>query len=151
LKKAPAIVDAAHAGADARRLAGPFVRCYETNQAELSVLPSSFSTEIAACPRTAPLARQQAEQGHQVTNLKHELVRLDDLARHILRNADGHHDSSALLNAMLNAVETGGLLLQHDGSPTIRRERAAEFLKPAVENSLAQLAEQCLFLADDPK
>ena len=65
---------------------------------ELQAAPSCCCTQLSERPVARRLARLQAVSGNCVTNLRHQLVMVGDLARHLLPHLDGSMDRAGLQN-----------------------------------------------------
>ncbi|RIK82582.1 MAG: hypothetical protein DCC68_06115 [Planctomycetota bacterium] len=63
---------------------------------ELHSIAPAAASRISPRPEASPLARLQAEAGPLVTNLRHDVVRLDDPARQMIAFVDGTNDRAAL-------------------------------------------------------
>jgi methyltransferase-like protein len=136
--------------ADAQQLGQGLLRCYTsaaTNLVELHRCPPQFTLEPGERPCASPLARLQAAQGGEVTNLRHETVRLADFDRHLLRHLDGRRDRAALLDALEGLAARGELQVQQDGKPVRERPRVWECLGQGLEQQLPALARQALFVS----
>src|SRR5207253_1197024 len=103
------------------RLVNPLIRCYETGQIELSVLPSGFATEIPQFPKTTAMVRRQAKSSGMVTNLRHEAIQLTDLQRHVIQYLDGTHDLASIEEKIVQLAKAGTLAVHHAGKP-VREE-----------------------------
>jgi methyltransferase-like protein len=139
-----AVVDTSRIGHDSRRLAEPLVRCYATTQVELTVQPWDCALELPERPATTPFARLQAEDNNIVTNLRHELVRVDDLERHIIRHLDGSHDQAALIEAMARLAVEGQLLVHENGVTVKDMARIQDILSEPVRQALESLLHRCM-------
>jgi methyltransferase-like protein len=64
-------------------------------------------------PVASPLARLQAATAAEVTNLRHETVRLDDIESHVLRQLDGTRSRNVLLTELLGLVDQGLLTVSN--------------------------------------
>jgi|SRR5215211_201348 len=84
------------------------LRCYAGNLVQLHMRRPALTTSVSERPQASPLARHQAGSGHFVTNLRHEMVRIDDdLGRRLVTLLDGKHDHTSLawsLRSYLRAV-----------------------------------------------
>ena len=80
---------------------------------ELHVTPPSFVRSPGPLPVASPLARHQATTATDVTNLRHEAVRLDDLERHVLRQLDGTRTREKLLTELLALMDRGALTVSN--------------------------------------
>lgn len=148
LNPEPVVVDTAGVTQDARRLAETILRCHATTQVELSVRPSAFVCEASNRPLASRVARQMAEAGNLVTNLRHETTHLNDLQRHVVRHLNGKRDRPELLDALCQAVASGGLVVHERGQAVSDRQRVREILEQSLETTLAQLARMTLLLGD---
>ncbi len=107
----PVLVDTTHLTSETQRLAEVMMNCYASGIVELSLHGSDFTKEISSAPKTTSLARHQAKASNTVTNLKHEIVRLNDLQRQVLQYLDGNHDQNVLVNNLVEHVESGKLVI----------------------------------------
>jgi methyltransferase-like protein/2-polyprenyl-3-methyl-5-hydroxy-6-metoxy-1,4-benzoquinol methylase len=91
-------------------LAPSLLRLYLSSRLlELHVAPPGFVTVPGDRPAGSALARFQAEGSSDVTNLRHESVRLDDIERLVLRQLDGTRSRETLLADLLTLVDMGVL------------------------------------------
>jgi SAM-dependent methyltransferase len=93
------IVDAAEASdhaAQRQMLATVLLAAFVERAVELHSIAPAAATAVGERPVASPLARLQAQSGHLVTNLRHDLVSLEPPARALIRHLDGTHDRSAL-------------------------------------------------------
>ena len=81
------------------------LRSYSLAYVDLSRFPVPVSVDLANSPQATRIARLQAELLGTVTNLRHELVSLPELQRHILCCLDGQHDRAAVLAALQAAAQ----------------------------------------------
>ena len=94
---------------------------------ELHALGPAFVIEPGARPQTSPVARLQAARGAHVTNMRHEMVGVDDADRRLLSLLDGSLDRAAIAAQAF------------PGQPP---ESASE----ALDHALARLARQALLV-----
>jgi len=98
----------------------------------MHVHPATLVTEAGARPSASPLARLQARDGDEVTNLVHMRARLpDEHTRRLLTLLDGTHDRAALAKAV------NGPAFGHD------RDKARAF----VDYTLGQFGRLALLVA----
>jgi SAM-dependent methyltransferase len=128
---------------DAGHLAEALWRAFRAGEVELSAAPARHVTVASARPEASPVARWQAAHGPELTNLRHDPVRLDDpLGRALVGLCDGSRDRAALVEALVGAVgheltlTVGGVPLA-DGEAV--RAQLAAGLEPNLE-ILARLA-----------
>jgi methyltransferase-like protein len=97
-------------------------------------------------PVARALARWQAGQGPYVTNLRHELIQLTDLERHLLPRLDGTHDRAALLSVLRELVARGDLTIEQNGEVVSEPLKKEELLREALDAQLRQFARNSLLL-----
>jgi methyltransferase-like protein len=94
---------------DQRTLCDALLRGYAGNFVQLHVRPPSLTTRVSERPEASPLARHQAKSGHLVSNLRHQVVNIEDeLGRRLVTLLDGTRDRGAL------ASELRAFLLEAD-------------------------------------
>lgn len=140
------MVDVAMTSSDAGRLAKPLLRCYATGHVELSVAPPRFCTVPSDRPFASPLVRAQSLRNVNVTNQRHETVRLDDIDQHIVSKLDGAHDVSAIAEHLVELVANGKVLIQHGGNPVQDDTKIRQFATKSVESRLQQLARRAVLV-----
>ena len=92
-------------------------RAFSAGQFELHRSPPSLTATIGARPRASFLARQQAENGVAVTNLRHRSVSLkDEAVRKFLILVDGTRTVQDLVFDLKATIPEGvGATVTHDG------------------------------------
>ena len=125
----------------AASLGSSLLRLYlSSHHLELHVAPASFVLAPGSMPVASPLARHQAASATDVTNLRHETVRLEDLDRHLLRQLDGTRTREALLADLRSLADRGALTV----TSTDDLERA---LTARLDLSLQRLAAGALLVS----
>jgi methyltransferase-like protein/cyclopropane fatty-acyl-phospholipid synthase-like methyltransferase len=126
-----------------QRLADTLLRCYGSSHIDLHSSRPAFVTTVSERPAASPLARIQAGHGGNVTDRKHGNLNLDDFHRQLLTLLDGQRDRAQLLDALLDRVQTGGLMVHRDGvrltEAAALREVVGGWLDPGLAN-FARLA-----------
>lgn len=143
LSGGPVVINA-HGGQALEKIAGSLIACYESGQIELSTLPSSFTTQAEEKPYASALARLQAAEGAEVTNGRHETVRLRDFDRAVLRRLDGTHDVASLSALLAAAAAAGELLLQTNSGAD--ESSATQTIEPLIVPALQRLVQRALLL-----
>ncbi|MBK9054080.1 MAG: class I SAM-dependent methyltransferase [Chloroflexi bacterium] len=107
----PSLPDQATINQDATLLAANLLKAsaYSPMLMELHTWQSPFTLEIAAQPTVSPYARWQAQTQRQVTNLRHERIRLDGLTHFLVIQLDGTVDRAALRERIAAAMQNGSL------------------------------------------
>jgi methyltransferase-like protein len=124
---------------------GDILHCFIADIVELNVCTPACTGQITDRPRTTKLARQQALNSDWVTNLRHQVIYLDEFDRRVLakldgnrsltelatvlagqsmsgvpspkRNEQGHIDWDAALSESLQRLALRALLLRHESTP----------------------------------
>ncbi len=91
-------------------------------------------------PAATRLAQLQAEHGRRVTNLRHEVVELDNFGRHIVALLDGNRERPALVEELLARVLQGRLTVREDEQPIHDPERLRLILGEALIQVLPRIA-----------
>jgi len=147
-------VDAAGAGFPADEagaeefFAGEMLTAMAAGVVEWRLSPVPFTTVVADMPATTSLARLQARQGYKVTNLRGELVTLDEIHRQTLLQLDGSRGRAQLTDALLAPIRRGELVLQRDSDkqPVTDEAEMRKLLGPALDKVLANFARRALLL-----
>jgi methyltransferase-like protein len=136
------------AGEDRQHLAVALMQLYRQSSVdwvEFSHAPPRAHAAGGDRPLASPLARYQARRGPMVTTLRHETVRLDELARATLLLLDGERDRSALAVALTEQHRQQPLTL-----PTRSTEHAdmpeEQWLTVCLDGTLRELAGAALLL-----
>ena len=80
---------------------------YFTGMVELSARPASWATDLSDRPAARRLARLQAESDDTVTTLRHQNLKLNRTARHVLRLLDGTRTRADLLRDIERGIVEG--------------------------------------------
>ncbi|WP_146118891.1 methyltransferase regulatory domain-containing protein [Blastopirellula marina] len=106
---------------------------------ELSYSPSRFTKEITVKPKTSGVSRLQAASVDRLTNGRHELIKLDDLTRHIVTLVDGEKTHHEIRNGLKTMLTDGTLTMRKDG----------EAMEPPSGEVLERIASEALAKALD--
>jgi methyltransferase-like protein len=108
-------------------LASDVLKSFGAGAVELHALGPAFVIEPGARPQASPVARLQAARGSHVTNMRHEMVGIDDADRRLLSLLDGSLQRAAI------AAQTFA------GQPP-------KSASQALDDALARLARQALLV-----
>lgn len=126
-------------------LASILLLCYRANFVHLTARPPEFASRPDERPLGSALARLQARDNDALTNLKHQLVDLDDFTRAVLSYCDGTRDREALLDAVVAESQKGDLqLLDREAAPVTDPGKIREIAGAALEPALQTLAFRAL-------
>ncbi len=135
------------AAADTQQLGARLLNCYASGLVEFHVHAPAFAVQVSEFPQASPLARLQAERGlMRVTNLRHELIDLDELGRQVLRLLDGKHGRAEILQKISELAASGVLVVEQDGVPLRDLPRAQKVLGQLLEPTLSGLATRALLM-----
>lgn len=123
-------------------LAGEMLTGMAAGVVEWRLTPVTFTTVVASMPTTTPLARLQAAEGYKVTNLRGELVTLDEIHRQTVKRLDGTQDLGKLTDGLMASLRNGELVLHRDADKSAVTDEAEmrQLLGPALKKVLENLA-----------
>jgi methyltransferase-like protein/SAM-dependent methyltransferase len=127
-------------------LAGEILTTIGAGLLEWRLTLAPFTANVEERPATSPLARLQARNGYQVTNLRGELITLDEIHRQILIHLDGAHDHDAIADEIMIPLRTRELILRRDadGTPVEEEQEMRGVLDSVLDKVLANLASKAL-------
>lgn len=128
---------------DVQNLGHTFLSCYlsaSSRLLELWLNPPEIVLEVSERPAATRLAQLQAEHGRRVTNLRHEVVELDNFGRHIVALLDGNRDRASLVDGLLARVQQGRLTVREDDEPIDDPARLRLILDDALIQVLPRIA-----------
>ncbi len=132
LDPTPQLISPERVRHEQRAIAVPLLRCFATTHVDLSVCPTAFSLKPDELPMVSNLARYQAGESNQLTNLNHQTVSVSDIQRQLMLRLDGKNDRK---------------LVAHDEGSEIRDPaRIREMLSGVLESNLNSLAKKALLL-----
>jgi methyltransferase-like protein/trans-aconitate methyltransferase len=143
----PAGVPPGLSAEDRAALVHNLMQCSSIGAIDLYSDADSFVTRVTDRPCASRLARLQSRSGPQVTNRRHEPVKLDNVDQNLLRYLDGEHDRPALLQCLVEAVDRGELSVLVNGVPARRGHSVVTILADILEQSLNKLANSALLVA----
>jgi methyltransferase-like protein/SAM-dependent methyltransferase len=144
----PRVYTAERVAEETKVLGRALLQCFAQGAAELHIAPAPFVTQIDSRPKASVVARWQAESGKSVTNMRHEMVQLDEISRHIIGHLDGHNDQAQLFNVLGGLAHNGTLVVQGpDGQPVEGEEALNIQLAEALQLALRRLAGSALLVA----
>ena len=94
-----------------KKLGALLLQGYFTGMIELSPRPANWATTLTNRPTARPLARLQAETEDTVTTLRHQNLKLNRTARHLVRLLDGSRTRADLLKGIEEAVREGAKVI----------------------------------------
>lgn len=137
-EQGPAAMGIALPAPEEQILGADLLTCFSANIVTLRAMPWRHAMKAGERPKATPLARLQAARGPTVTNLRHEMVNLDESSRYILIQLDGQRDRAGMLDSLGDLVKSGALSVQQSGQrvtePAAVREALAASIDPVLEN-----------------
>lgn len=132
---------------DTQVLAVGLLNCYMgSDLVELHGAPITFARVAGPKPVAIALARYQAGRGAVVTNRRHEVVRLNDLDKHLVPLLDGTNDRAALVEKLTAVALTGALNVQRDGLTLYDAGEITKALTSVIDQALANVARMALLV-----
>jgi len=116
------------------------LQCYAADIVELRSWEGDFAASVNDRPRVSKLAVFQAEHGLPVVNQRHEPVRLDSVAKHLVPVLDGTRNRASLLRHLNALVAEGALVARREGEDVANADELRDALAEALENCLSRLA-----------
>ncbi len=140
--------DAKLVAEDTQVIAIGLLNCYMgSDLIELHGMPINFVKQISAMPTATPMARMQATKSATVTNRRHEVVRLNDLDRHLVPLLDGKHDKAALVEKLTVIAQSGALNVQRDGLTLYDANEIQQALNAIIEQAIGNVARMALLVS----
>jgi methyltransferase-like protein len=127
-------------------LAETLLQAFTADVVELHAAPPRLTNEPGERPRTSAWARFQAGRGDRVTTLRHEVVSVDEMTRHLVCALDGSRDRAVLLEGLVRLVDERGLVVQQHGQPVTEAARRRQVLAEGLETNLRMLAHSALLV-----
>jgi methyltransferase-like protein/cyclopropane fatty-acyl-phospholipid synthase-like methyltransferase len=133
---------------DTQVIAIGLLNCYMgSDLVELHGVPISFTSQPGDRPTATPLARMQASKAPVVTNRRHEVVRLNDLDRHLVPLLDGKNDKAAIVEKLTAIAQSGALNVQKDGLTIYDAKEINTALTSVIDQAVANVARMALLVA----
>ncbi|EAQ81984.1 methyltransferase regulatory domain-containing protein [Blastopirellula marina] len=116
---------------------------------ELSYTPNRFTREISVKPKTSGVARLQAASVDRLTNARHEIIKLDDLTRHIVTMIDGEKTHHEIRNGLKDMLHNGKLTMRKDGEPmpAPNGEMLEKIATEAVAKAMQRLSKAAMLIS----
>ncbi len=139
---------------DADSLAAILLRCYSAGIIESHVTPSPFTVAVGEKPMAPALARLEASNGRQVTNLRCELVNVENvMALRLLPHLDGQNTVADLLALAQDWLKTNEIQLNfqaQDGNTQktvqLNPKQEAALLNSLLQEALRLIAKGALLV-----
>lgn len=132
-----------------REMANNIIHLTVGGLVELSYSPSRFTKTISVKPKTSGVSRLQAASVDRLTNGRHELIKLDDLTRHIVTLLDGEKTHHEIRNGLKVMLTDGTLTMRKDGEamPAPDGEVLERIAQEAVAKSLDRLSKAAMLIS----
>ncbi|WP_246173552.1 methyltransferase regulatory domain-containing protein [Limnoglobus roseus] len=121
------------------------LNCYMSSDLiELHGMPITISRKVDAKPTALKWARMQAARGVSVTNRRHEVLRLNDLDRHLLPLLDGQKTKDQIIEGLAQVSLSGQLNVQKDNITLSDPKDINAALSSVIDQALQKVADQAL-------
>jgi len=132
---------------DTQVLAVGLLNCYMgSDLIELHGMPITFCRVPGVKPMALPMAQVQALRSQTVTNRRHEVVRLNDLDKHLIPLLDGTNERPALVEKLTKIAQGGQLNVQKDGLTLYDPKEITTALTSVIDPALQNVARMALLV-----
>ncbi|OUD14491.1 methyltransferase regulatory domain-containing protein [Thioflexithrix psekupsensis] len=138
---------------DIEHLASTLLRAYTAGLIEANVLASGFVVTVSDAPKVLPLAREEAKIARQVTNLRCELVNIENVIAHkLLPHLTGERTRAQLLDLVHEWLQQGEIQLNFqspDGTQAqiqLNVQQQRDILKTILDEALYLIAKAALLI-----
>jgi methyltransferase-like protein len=138
---------------DTALIAVGLLNCYMSSDlVELHGMPLTFLRKPGDKPTALMWSRMQASQatpGKQaiVTNRRHEVIRLNDLDRHLIPLLDGSNDRAGIAEKLTAVAQRGEMNVQKDGAVLTDPKDVKLAITSILDQALQNVANQGLLLS----
>lgn len=120
---------------------------YSDTLVEFHTAPTKCTVKISDRPKVSNVARWLVSKGYQtVSNMRHQRVQLDDLARMLIPLLDGEHTQRALISEMKQWVDDGKLSFENDEGKKLTKARLQSRIKQELNEQLRWFAHAALLI-----
>jgi len=131
---------------DAQMLAmGLLTSHLNSDLVEFHGMPLAFARTVSERPTATPLARLTAPKGI-VPNRRHEIIRLNELDRHLIPLLDGTNDINAITDKLTTIAQTGAINVNKEGQPLTDPVAVREALASIMEQALGNVARMAVLV-----
>lgn len=124
------------------------LNCYMSSDLiELHGMPIVIQKKPSEKPSALKWARMQAARGASVTNRRHEVLRLNDLDRHLIPLLDGEHTKEQIVDGLAKVALSGQLNVQKDNITLSDQAEIRAALNSVIDQALQKVADQALLTA----
>ncbi len=124
------------------------LNCYMSSDLiELHGMPIVIQKKPSEKPNALKWARLQAARGASVTNRRHEVLRLNDLDRHLIPLLDGEHTKEQIVDGLATVALSGQLNVQKDNITLSDQTEIRAALNSVIDQALQKVADQALLTA----
>ena len=133
------------AGEDAAGLAAGLLGCYMgSDLVELHGVPVVFARTPGERPVAVPPARALAARTGAVANRRHEVIRLNELDRHLIPLLDGTRTRPQLVDELTAVAVAGKLTLKRNDTPLTAAADIKAALTEIIDEALNRLAKMAV-------
>jgi methyltransferase-like protein/cyclopropane fatty-acyl-phospholipid synthase-like methyltransferase len=130
---------------DTNVIAVGLLNCYmQSDLVEFHGMPITVTRKPGDKPQALHWARVQAAKMGVVTNRRHEVIRLNDLDKHLIPNLDGNHDKTALVEKLATVAQSGAMNVQKDNITLFDPEEIRKALNSVIDQALQNVADRAL-------
>lgn len=124
------------------------LNCYMSSDLiELHGMPIVVQKKPSEKPTALKWARMQASRGLSVTNRRHEVLRLNDLDRHLIPLLDGENTKDKIIEGLAAVSLSGQLNVQKDNITLSDPKEIRAALASVIDQALQKVADQAMLIA----
>jgi methyltransferase-like protein/cyclopropane fatty-acyl-phospholipid synthase-like methyltransferase len=137
--------DAKTVAEDTNVVAIGLLNCYMSSDLiELHGMPIVVAKKPGEKPTALKWARMQATRAASVTNRRHEVLRLNDLDRHLIPLLDGENTKDKIIEGLAAVSASGQLNVQKDNITLSDPKEIRTALTSVIDQALQKVADQAL-------
>lgn len=128
-------------------MSSDLLKLYTAKAVDLHKQPAQFVMDVSDKPRVSELARLQAQDSYSITNMRHEVARINEPTRRLLLLLDGKSNQQQLLDKMLEMVQKGELILKEDEVEITDEDKQRQYIQQFLQKILQELGKRALLVS----
>ncbi|CAN5161974.1 lysine methyltransferase [soil metagenome] len=130
---------------DTNVIAVGLLNCYMSSDlVEFHGTPITFSRKVGDKPEALAWARLQAAKMGVVTNRRHEVIRLNDLDKHLIPAMDGNNSKADIVDKLSAVAVSGAMNVQKDNITLFEPGEIKTALNSVIDQALQNVADRAL-------
>jgi len=129
-----------------RELGRGLLHCFVSGAIDLKSWQGGFVGSVSSRPRVSALAIHQIKHHQSVVNQRHETVKTDALAQHLIPILDGTKNKDEMLEHLVKLTENKTLTVSQYDLPLTDPDKIRQSLANSIDNLLSGLAHAALLI-----